>query len=116
MAAKYFEAPEWELEKDEAKEGAEYLQKISKHYNHNINPVALLWVGFIFWVITTYGTRGFATYARLSEKPSEKKGPVLVPTPEKNRNQPAPDPVKTDLSQLAPSQLWNEPPGGGGNE
>lgn len=111
MCAKYFEAPEWELEKDEAKEGAQYLQKISKHYNHNVNPVALLWVGFIFWLLTTYGTRAMATYSRLNESPREKKGPQLVPqAPPKNSNQPAAPSEKVDLSTLAPSQLWNEAP------
>lgn len=103
MASKYFEAPEWELEADEAKEGAKYLKEISKHYNHAINPLALLWVGFIFWIITTYGTRGFATYSRVAES-KDKKKPFVMPPPKQ-----AEQPVQQSQA-LSPSQLWNEPP------
>lgn len=107
MAAAFFHADELSLDKEEALQGAKHLNKISKLYNHNINPAVLVWSAFVMWILTVYGTRGVAIYKRITSE-TTKKGPQLVPPKPATPN--APPPTPADLSQLAPSQLWNEPP------
>lgn len=102
MAAAFFHAEELELDTDEAKQGAQHIKELSKLYNHTIDPKTIVWAGFIFWIVTVYGTRGVAIYKRVNAEP--KKGPVLVPKP-----QPQPETVKRD-GPFTPSELWNEPP------
>jgi hypothetical protein len=103
MAAAFCHADELELDKDEAEQGAHHLKELSKLYNHTINPAMLVWMAFVMWIVTVYGTRGVAIYKRVTSEPKEKKGPQLV-KPQ------TPPPQQQEATVLSPSQLWNEAP------
>lgn len=105
MVAAFCGMEELEIDADEAKQGAHHIKKISELYNHTFNPATLVWMGFVMWILTVYGTRGVAIYKRVTSdvpkepvvvkpKPENKPGPVAVPNPKITN----------------PSQLWDQAP------
>ncbi len=109
MLAAFVGADELELDPEEAKQGAHHIKEVSRLYNHTFNPATLVWMGFIMWILTVYGTRGVAIYKRVTTAKPEKVVPIKATAP-------APGPVAVPKSAdkeptiLNPSQLWDEPP------
>lgn len=114
MIAAFVGAEELELDAEEAKQGAHHIKEVSRLYNHTFNPATLVWMGFIMWILTVYGTRGVAIYKRVTADAPAKVVPISAPKPHAQTPGPVPAPAASGKQPVVtnPSQLWGEAPDG----
>lgn len=115
MGAKLLDVPEIELTQDESRKLMKAVKDVAKYYNVAFDPKKLA----IFHLMTAmggiYGPRAVAIYRRKTAGPKKEPGKLINIDRSKTGPQATPSPApKTDatkpidLSQLTPSQLWNE--------
>lgn len=101
MGAAILTAPEWELDKSEAKSLADGINEVGKYYDMTVDPKKMAIINLSVIAGGIYAPRLIATFRTISAKP---KGPQLVKQPKAE-----PEPIVTQPPvnggiRLTPSQ------------
>ncbi len=125
MGAKLLSAPEWELDKDEAKKLSDAIKEVAKHYSMIMDPKKLALCQLGFCMVGVYGPRAIVTAKRVYGKPKVFQTPPATQPkvfqmppasqPEASKqamNGPTtiPTAVVPTIQIMNPSQLWDLPP------
>jgi hypothetical protein len=112
--AAFLETPELELNQVQAKQYAESLKEVMKHYQTTIDPKKLAWVQLVFVMGGIYGPMVPAIRDRKSKAPATPKAvparPAPAPTPI-DRKPEGSKPAGRSWAEMSPSEINPLPPG-----
>jgi hypothetical protein len=113
--AAFLETPELEINQVQAKQYAESLKEVMKHYQTVVDPKKLAWAQLIFVMGGIYGPMFPAIRDRKSKtpvvaKPTVTKSPE-APTPIDRNKQERPKTSGRSWAEMSPSEINPQPPG-----
>jgi hypothetical protein len=104
MVAKILSVPELELDEKESEKLANSIRNVAKHYTAILDPKKIAIFELTCCVGSIYGPRAIAIYKNTERKPKLVK---MTEKREPEQQRPASG-EKVSLSELSPSQIWNE--------
>lgn len=113
MAANFFKAPEWALDKEESTALAQAVKDVSDFYNFEASQEAILWTNLIAALAMVYGPRVFTTIQKRNKESKPKQaapsiGAKVTPAPVSDSVSNSPSPtMPTDFDMAMLGHLGN---------